>query len=106
MNHYVVTVDGDNENSGMALDDAFRDIVHAVGELDDGATLSIGDGVYHEQVVIDDKTASSSVGARDSRPSSTGASLPSAMLARRGLEPRRHARRVRVHSPGVGAGTG
>jgi hypothetical protein len=55
MNHYFVTVDGDNENSGMALDDAFRDIVHAVGELDDGATLSIGDGVYHEQVVIEDK---------------------------------------------------
>ncbi|MCW2762989.1 MAG: hypothetical protein JWR85_3190 [Marmoricola sp.] len=55
MNHYFVTVNGDNENSGLSLDEAFRDIVHAVAELGDGDTLSIGGGVYHEQVVIKGK---------------------------------------------------
>ena len=55
MNHFFVTVDGDNDNDGTALDDAFRDIVHALGRLEDGDTLSIGDGVYHEQVVIERK---------------------------------------------------
>ncbi|CUR58443.1 hypothetical protein NOCA1140105 [metagenome] len=55
MPHYFVTTDGANTNSGTAADDAFRDIVHAVAQLEDGDTLSIGSGVYHEQVVIEEK---------------------------------------------------
>ncbi|WP_374456925.1 right-handed parallel beta-helix repeat-containing protein [Nocardioides sp.] len=55
MTHYFVTAAGDNTNSGTSEDDAFRDIVHAVARLEAGDTLSIGSGVYREQVVIEDK---------------------------------------------------
>ena len=96
MNHYFVTVDGDNENSGMALDDAFRDIVHAVGELDDG-----GHPVDRRRRV----PRAGRHRRQEPHPHPVGARAAGRHRrehpclqrhARRGLEPRRHARRVRV----------
>ena len=56
MTEWFVALDGDDGNSGLAADQAFRHVARGVQHLEAGDTLSLGGGVYAEHVVIDGKT--------------------------------------------------
>ena len=56
MTDWFVALDGDDGNSGLGVDEAFRHVAHGVEQLEAGDTLFLGGGVYAEHVIIDGRT--------------------------------------------------
>jgi hypothetical protein len=55
--YYVSIVDGDDANNGLTPETAFKTIQRGVDVADLGDTVYILQGVYHENVVIENKTS-------------------------------------------------